>query len=257
MPIDTLVVIPRFYVPDAHASGSDVLLPDDEAQHATRVLRLRVGAAVSVFDGRGHEFDAQIVRASKSQVVVRLESARPPGAAEPAAAITLALAALKGDKMDDVVRDAVMIGAAGIMPIVTERAEVSLASLVRGRRQERWQRIAVASAKQCGRSVVPQVLPPCGFEDVAAALERRTVAGPGLMFVEPSAAADAVNLSELDAQPPREATVLIGPEGGWTPQEIARVSATCRFVRLGSRTLRADRAPLVALAALLTIWRDL
>lgn len=247
----------RFYAPDAHAIGDEVALPAEEAQHATRVLRLKIGARVRVFDGRGHEFDAQIVRATKSAVSVRVDKARAPGAGEPNVAVTLAVAVLKGDKMDDVVRDAVMIGAAAIMPIVTERTEVSLASLVRGHRQERWARIAISSTKQCGRAVVPAVLPPADFATLAAALEQRTMPGPGLMLVEPSGDADVVALPELDAQPPKEATVIVGPEGGWTPQEIERVSGSCRFVRLGSRTLRADRAPLVALSALLTIWGDL
>lgn len=250
-------MVPRFYVPDAHAIGDEIALPDEEAQHATRVLRLRTGAAVRVFDGRGHEYDAQVVRATKSSVLVRVDKARAPAAAEPRVAVTLAVAVLKGDKMDDVVRDAVMIGAGAILPLVTERAEVSLASLARAHRQERWTRIAISSTKQCGRAVVPGVFAPMDFAGLAAALEERSMPGPGLMLVEPSAGADVLSVSELDVQPPKEATVIVGPEGGWTTQEIERVSGTCRFVRLGSRTLRADRAPLVALSALLTIWRDL
>lgn len=250
------MVTPRFLVPDANAIGHEVALPDDEAEHASRVLRLRTGAVVRVFDGRGHEFDAQVVRATKSTVVVRVDRPREPGASEPGVAITLAVAVLKGDKMDDVVRDAVMVGASAILPLVTGRAEVSLASLFRAHRQERWTRISVSSAKQCGRAVVPAVLAPTDFAGLVTALEQRAIAAPGLMLVEPSAAADAVSLSELDAHPPKEATVIVGPEGGWTAGEIERVSGTCRFVRLGSRTLLADRAPLVALSALLTIWRE-
>jgi 16S rRNA (uracil1498-N3)-methyltransferase len=254
---DTRRVIPRFHAPDARATGDEIALPDEEAEHATRVLRLGPGAAIRVFDGQGHEYDAQVVRATKSSVLVRVDNARSPAAAEPSVAVTLAIAVLKGDKMDDVVRDAVMIGAGAILPLVTERAEVSLASLARAHRQERWTRIAISSTKQCGRAVVPDVLAPMEFAALASALEQRAIPLPALMLVEPSAAADVVSVSALDPRPPKEATIIVGPEGGWTAQEIERVSGTCRFVRLGSRTLRADRAPLVALSALLTVWRDL
>ena len=232
-------------------------MPADEAEHAAKVLRLATGAMVRVFDGQGHEFDAQVVRATKAAVIVRIGSAREPAAEEPRVAVTLAVAVLKGEKMDDVVRDAVMIGASAILPVVTERSEVSRASLVRAHRQERWTRIAVSSAKQCGRALVPTVMEPVEFAGLAAALEQRNIPGPGLMLVEPAASVEAISLSELDPQPPKEATVIIGPEGGWAAQELERLSGTCRFVRLGARTLRADRAPLVALAALLTVWRDL
>src|SRR2546426_11773221 len=105
----------RFYVPDAHAPGDLVALPDEEADHLTRVLRLKAGDAVRVFNGRGHEFDAVVDQAGKSGVHVRVGRAAQP-APEPRVAITLAQAVLKGDKMDDVVRDATMLGVAEIQP---------------------------------------------------------------------------------------------------------------------------------------------
>ena len=172
-------------------------------------------------------------------------------------AVTLAQAVLKGDKMDGVVRDAVMMGVAAIQPMVTARSEVTLAALRRGHRQERWQRIAVSSAKQCGRAVVPPILAPRTFESVARSLADMTLPGPGLIFVEPSASADALSLGDLDLTAPRETTVLIGPEGGWTSEEIALGSTACRLVTLGARTLRADAMAMVALTALFAHWREL
>jgi len=249
-------VVPRFFAPGARA-GELTDLPEDEAQHLTRVLRLSRGAAVIVFDGLGHEFEGVVARAGKSGAAVQLGAAREPSAREAGVAVTLAQAVLKGDKMDDVVRDAVMMGVAAIQPIVSARSEISLAALERGRRQARWQRVAVASAKQCGRAVVPPVLAPGAFETVTTALTARTLPGPGLMFVEPSASADVVSLSDLDGQRPRETTVLVGPEGGWEASEIEQAAATCRLVTLGSRTLRADAVPVVAMAALFAIWREL
>jgi 16S rRNA (uracil1498-N3)-methyltransferase len=251
---------PRFHAPAARAAGDVVALPDDEAQHLTRVLRLSPGDAVRVFDGRGHEFDALVQDPvasgfSRKEVVVRLTAARA-AAPEPGVALMLAQAVLKGDKMDDVVRDAVMLGVTAIQPIVTARTEVSLASLARGRKHERWQRIAVSSAKQCGRAVVPTVAEPLAFDEL---LERvRTLAvPPALMCVEPVAAGEATAaLSELDPQPPHEATLLVGPEGGWAPSEL-EAADVCRKLTLGGRTIRADAMPVVAIAALFARWGEL
>jgi 16S rRNA (uracil1498-N3)-methyltransferase len=234
-----------------------IALPDEEGQHLTRVLRLKAGAAIRLFDGRGHEFDALVEKAGKSEVRVAVGAARPTAATEPRVAITLAQAVLKGDKMDDVVRDAVMMGVATIQPIVTDRTEVSLATIRRGQRRERWHRIAVASAKQCGRATVPDVREPAAFATIPAALADLTLPDPGLMFVEPAGSTDAVSLSELDAAAPREATVVIGPEGGWTEEEVRRGAAACRLITLRAATLRADAMSVIALAALMAVWKEL
>lgn len=249
-------VNPRFYAPGAQ-SGGIIALPDEEAQHLARVLRLKAGTAVRLFDGRGHEFDALVEKAGKSEVLIAVGAPRAAAATEPRIAITLAQAVLKGDKMDEVVRDAVMMGVAAIQPIVTARTEVSLVTLQRGNRRDKWQRIAVSSAKQCGRATVPDVREPIGFEGVPAALTALMLADPGLMFVEPAVSADAVSLSELKTSPPREATVVIGPEGGWTPEEVTLGATACRLVTLRSPTLRADAMALVALTALFTAWKEL
>jgi 16S rRNA (uracil1498-N3)-methyltransferase len=244
----------RFFAPSAERPGDRVTLPDDEAQHLTRVLRLKAGAAVRIFNGRGREFDAVVEKAGKSSVGVLVGETRAPIAREPRVAVTLAQAVLKGDKMDDVVRDAVMLGVAAVQPIVTARSEVTLAVVQRSRRVERWTRIAVSSAKQCGRATVPPILEPRAFDSMA-------LPGPSLMFVEPSAlpreGGSHVALSDLDAVPPRETTVVIGPEGGWDADEIERGAAASRLVTLRSPTLRADAMPLVALTALFARWGEL
>lgn len=245
----------RFYAPDAHAPGDVIPLPDDEAEHLTRVLRLKRGDPIVVFNGRGLAFDATVQSARKGGAEVLIGS--PCAAApEPRVAITLVQAVLKGDKMDDVVRDAVMIGVAAIQPIITARSEVTLTSLSRSSRRERWERIAVSSTKQCGRAVVPIVLSPEPFEAVAAFIDERQLPSPMLMLVEPNAATAASALGELDPRPPREASLLIGPEGGWTAEEIATASDRCRLVTLGGRTIRGDAMALVAVAALFAKWRE-
>ena len=147
---------PRFYVPDFDATAARVSLPDDEAAHLIRVLRLGTGAEVEVFDGRGGLWLAEVVEGGKRSASVRpIERATP--AAEVALPVILVISVLKADKMDDVVRDAVMLGAAGVLPVVSERSEFSLSTVDKSQRVARWQRIAVSSAKQCGRAVVPGV----------------------------------------------------------------------------------------------------
>lgn len=242
----------RFYAPDLGASGDLVSLSDTESEHLTRVLRLGVGAAVRLFDGRGREFAGVVEEAAKSRARIRV-GAPVAASQEPAIAITLAAAVLKGDKSDEVIRDAVMLGVAAIRPLVTERTETTIAALDRGRRRERWERIAIASAKQCGRAVVPTIHPPHTLDEaLAVRLDDRAA----YMLVEPGAAS-AVPMSALPDDQPDAATVFIGPEGGWTPGEIARAGATCRLLTLGGRTLRADAMPIVALTALFTRWGEL
>lgn len=231
-------------------------MPAEEAEHLSRVLRLGVGASVQVFDGRGHEFLAVVESVAKSEARVRVGAAVSP-APELPIALTLAQAVLKGDKMDDIIRDAVMLGAVALQPLLTARAEVSAATLERGRRRERWQRIAVASVKQCGRAVVPVVHEPRSLDDV---LQESGGGGPEratLMLVEPGAALEASGVRDLEGDAPRHVTLLIGPEGGWAPQEIAAASRACQMVTMGGITFRADAAPSIAIAALLARWKIL
>jgi 16S rRNA (uracil1498-N3)-methyltransferase len=246
----------RFYLPRASGPGQVVALPEDEAQHLTRVLRLGEGAPVSVFDGRGREFEAVVESAGKTEVLIAVGREQKPPATEPRVGVTLVQAVLKGDKMDDVIRDAVMMGVAAIQPAVTARTEVSLATLIKGHRRERWQKIAISSAKQCGRATVPEVLEPCEFALIPPALADTALPGPVLILVEPSATIMAVAFRDLDPTVPSQAMVIVGPEGGWEPDEIEATSMICLPVTLGARTLRADAVAVVALSALFTIWKE-
>lgn len=243
-------MIARVLAPDAHAEGQTLALAADEAAHLGRVLRLRAGDAVRVFDGRGHEWRAIVASARGAAVTVTLGAPAAP-AAEPPRRYTLAPAVLKGDGTDDVIRDAVMLGAARLMPFVAARSETRLATVRRGERSARWQRIAVAAAKQCGRAVVPAIDPVVDFGAVvtAAADEVR------LLLVEPALAADARPITSVP--PPAAVTLAIGPEGGWTEAEVAdarRLGWTA--VRLGARTVRAAAMALVALAACQAVWDE-
>jgi 16S rRNA (uracil1498-N3)-methyltransferase len=244
----------RFFAPALDPGDATVALPRDEAEHLTRVLRLGVGDRVAVFDGRGHEFLARVASVVRRDVRLEILSRVEP-AAESGVAVTLAQAVLKADKMDEVVRDAVMLGVAAVQPIVSKRTEVTVAALLRGARVERWRRVALASVKQSRRAVMPDIRVPLTLEtfldEPPAALR--------VMLVEPAATADVEPLSALQGpRPPADATVLVGPEGGWTDAECAGARARgVRLVTLGHRTLRADAVPVAALSVLQFLWGDL
>ena len=246
----------RFYAPDANAGGDVIALPAEEAEHAARVLRLAAGDEVVVFNGRGQAFDAAIESIGRNAVSVRL-GGTCTSAPEAGVSVMLVQAVLKADKMDDVIRDAVMIGVAAILPIVTSRTEVGRSVIDRSRKRERWRRIAVSSAKQCGRAVVPPVFDVESFDAVVASGAVDT-AGVRIMLVEPGASGRIEPLPALDPQlpAPHEAAVIVGPEGGWTAAEVEAAERSCRLVTLGGRTLRADAMALVGVTALFTAWGE-
>lgn len=270
---------PRFYVPDLDPAVAKTALPPDEARHLTRVLRLTEGEEVVVFDGRGREFVARIAAAARDRVQVDLVEPLEP-APEARVPVTLVQAVLKGDAMDGVIRDATMMGAAAIEPIVAARTIGRQRAGDGARFTERWTRIAVSSAKQCRRATVPSVAEPRAFDEWVAA------GGPGLrlILVEPSAAApdpapgpqaptsasgqararvspDAApiqTLHFLEAHAPATVSLLVGPEGGWTAGERQRAEAAgCIPVTLGALTLRADAVAVAAIAMVRFALRDL
>ena len=228
-------------------------LPKDEAEHLRRVLRLGVGDSVSVFDGRGHEFLGKVVvalpRETRVQLLSRIEP--PPELSVP---ITLVQAVLKGDKMDEIVRDAVMLGITAIQPLVTRRTEVTVAALLRASRLERWRRVAVASVKQSRRAVVPEIRTPLSVENCLD----EPPAGLQLMLVEPEAHASAEPITALRQAPaPADVAVWIGPEGGWDEREWkAAHDRGLRLISLGPRTLRADAVPVAAVSILSFLWEQ-
>jgi len=246
---------PRFFAPFLDPGDETAVLPRDEAEHLTRVLRLSAGDVVSVFDGRGHEFTAQVAAVThRREVRVRLLAPVKP-AAEPSVPLVLVQAVLKGDKMDEVVRDAVMLGAAAIHPIVTQRTEASVAAILKRARLDRWRRVALASVKQSGRAVLPEIRTPLTFEDFLD----EPPAALRVMLVEPGARAGADTIGALRSnRPPSDAAVIVGPEGGWTEDELRAASERgVRLITMGRRTLRADAVAVAAISVLQFLWNDL
>ncbi|MEO8481262.1 MAG: 16S rRNA (uracil(1498)-N(3))-methyltransferase [Acidobacteriota bacterium] len=236
----------RCYV--SEVVGHVTELPEDEAHHLTRVLRAEPGDEVVVFDGRAHEWLGRIVSIDRRRVVVDLLESRTP-MAEPSLAVTLAAGLLKGDQMNTVVRDATALGVTAIQPIVSAHVAVPERAW-RDRSADRWRRVAVSSAKQCGRAVVPSIGDIARLLDVLAAHASSTV----VLCVEPTrAGASAAIPRPLTTE--GRVLLCVGPEGGWAPDEIgAAQEQGAHLLTLGPRVLRAEMAPTVALTALWTQW---
>jgi 16S rRNA (uracil1498-N3)-methyltransferase len=241
-------VTPRFYCPAPLAAGAEAALPSAAAHHATQVLRLRVGDAVTLFDGSGGEYAAQIARMSPRSVGLRVVEKLAVERESPLS-ITLAQALIANDRMDYVIQKSVELGATTIVPVAAVRSVTRLDGARAERRLEHWRQIVIASCEQCGRNRLPEVQPPCDLRDW---LRRPSRAALRLL---PSPRAHD-SLSAL-TQPAGAIELLIGPEGGLAPEEeAAALDAGFRAVHLGPRVLRTETAGPAMLAALDALWGD-
>ena len=246
-------MLPRFLAADLDPVSGTASLPPDEAHHLTHVLRLRFGDEIAVFDGNGREYRARIERISREGAHLHLLE-EISAAPEPTVRLTLAQGVLKGDKMEDVIRDATMMGVATIEPLVTTHTTIRQKALTEGQVTDRWRRIAVASAKQCRRAVLPVIGNGTTFDDLIV----QDTAEMRLMLVEPHAGVEGHPVGTVQGQRPAAATLMVGPEGGWSPEEIeAAVRAGWMPITLGRRTLRADAVAIVAIGVLQFLWSDL
>ena len=243
-----MTTLHRFYAPEIDGEFAD--LPSHEAHHLTHVLRLSEGDEIAVFDGRGAEWRARVERTGRRGVRVRLLD-RIAAAAEPRVGLTLAQAILKGDKMDAVVRDATTLGVTAVQPLLTRRTVVRALAARAESARERWSRVAIASAKQCRRALVPEIRPAADFDDWITTVEN------GIMLIEPAVVGTAEAVPRHGRERVSGAVLIVGPEGGWDEHEIqAGRRAGCRSLTLGALTLRAETAPLVAIAVLRAGWGD-
>ena len=230
--------MPRIHCALPLASGAELALPAGAARHV-QVLRLQPGDTVTLFDGSGAEFTATITRMGRSEVQVEVGAPRVADR-EAAVAVHLALGMPANERMDWLVEKATELGAASIQPLLTERSVLRLDGERAQKKQAHWQAIAIAACEQCGRNRVPPVHPVQPLPAWLAAM-------PAGLLLSPQA--DSRPL--VQAAPAGAVTLLSGPEGGLSPaeQELARARGWSP-VHLGPRILRAETAPLAALAVL-------
>lgn len=240
---------PRFYCPPPLSSGATFELPPEAAHHASRVLRLRAGDAVQIFDGLGRALDAKIYAIKGKHVLLHELQTCMDGTESPLR-IVLAQAMSSSEKMDWVMQKATELGVAEIQPVQTQRSVARLSGARAEKRAAHWRGITIAASEQCGRNVLPQAHAP---QELVAWLEQARHL-PGSKFILLPEGATALH---KQPQPPGCATLLIGPEGGFTESE-AQLAQQMGFIpiRLGARTLRTETAALAGIAALQTLWGD-
>lgn len=241
--------VPRFYCPPPLSCGAHFELPPEAAHHASRVLRLRVGDAVQIFDGQGNALDATLHAINGKRVL--LGNLQTCMVAPPAdLRIVLAQAMCGSEKMDWVVQKATELGVAEIFPVQAQRSVARLAASRADKRARHWHNIAVAACEQCGRNDLPQLNVPQSLQEWLVSMH--TDRG-GKFILLPGGAG---GLQE-QLRPQGCATLLVGPEGGFTADE-ANIAQQAGFVPilLGPRVLRTETAAMAGIAALQTLWGD-
>ncbi len=241
--------MPRFYCPPPLPSSGSFDLPPDAAHHAARVLRLREGDPVQIFDGLGNERHGVIAEPGGKRVVVSgiiaVDSDR-----ESPLHVLLAQALSSSEKMDWVIQKATELGVAEIQPIDTGRSVARLSAERATKRLEHWQQVAISACEQCGRNTLPQIYAPL---DIMVWLQQMQKATDTKFILLPQGAASL----HAQAKPQGRVALLIGAEGGFTQAE-SDTALRCGFtpIRMGPRVLRTETAAIAGLAALQTLWGD-
>jgi 16S rRNA (uracil1498-N3)-methyltransferase len=240
----------RFYIAPESWDPRDPILRDAEAHHARDVLRLKRGERAVLFNGRGREITAEIVDLAKGEVRLRKlhEGETPPLRCR----ITLGQAIPKGKNMELIVQKAVEIGAAEIAPLISERTIVDLDKKETEQKQAKWRQIAIEAAKQCGQNWLPQVGTPQKPKEFFS-----QVGGFDLRLIG-SLQPDAIHLKKILADyaeqyrdRPRRILMMVGPEGDFTPAELALAkSHGCQPITLGPIILRVETAAIYCLSVL-------
>ncbi|MFO1320309.1 MAG: 16S rRNA (uracil(1498)-N(3))-methyltransferase [Burkholderiales bacterium] len=242
----------RFHVPHRLGPGAETDLPDVAAHHAMRVLRLAESDPVIVFDGTGGEYEAVIVRMTRSHVRVKTLRFRDGGPESPVQ-VTLLQGVSGSDRMDFTLRKAVELGVHRVVPLFTERSVVKLDVDKVDKRRAHWQGIVISACEQCGRNHVPEVAEPVGFRPWLAEVAIQPPIGETRLLM---AIGSEMRFADLP-RPTGQILLLAGPEGGFSPveSELAR-SRGFTPIRLGPRVLRTETAAIAALSAIQTLWGD-
>jgi 16S rRNA (uracil1498-N3)-methyltransferase len=240
----------RFYLPPEHCRNSTLELTDDEAHHALRVLRIQTGERVTVLDGAGHELICEVHAATKHVVTFAVlhKNSSPPLPCQ----ITLLQAVPKAKAMDYIVQKATELGAARVVPILSERTVVHLDGENAGDKAEKWQQIAIESIKQCGSPWLTKIEAPVTLKDYLARREKFDL--PFIASLQDDRRHPRGFLEQFRDEHhrlPTTACVWIGPEGDFSPAEMNVIKAEGALpITLGRLVLRSDTAAIYSLSVL-------
>lgn len=235
-----------FFCPKDAIGQATVLLAGNSAHHIAKVLRMKAGMTITLFDGEGGKYDGFIKEVSHkhNKILIEIlskESINP----HPSPNIILCQAIIKGLRFDWIIEKATELGVDAIIPLLTSQTKVHLKDTMPNKLQ-RWKQIAINASEQCKRFSVPKILPPMVFTEAA---ENKSLKSFALLLWEGENKVLLKNI--LPAIPPKELWVFVGPEGGFSKEEIdLAVKLGIPTASLGALTLRADTAPIAALAVL-------
>ena len=230
-------------------NGTTIPLSAAGANHVARVLRMREGAPLVIFDGSGSDYQAEIVAVQGDKVLVQLRQ-QTAGAAESPINITLVQGVSRSERMDWALQKATELGVTAIAPVLTARSVVRLDEKQAAKKQTHWHGIVIGACEQCGRSRVPTVAAPITLPDYFANVRNEAMR----LVLDPAAPGSLTGIASL----PSQVELLIGPEGGLDDDEVsAAQKAGFTPVRLGPRVLRTETAAVVALSVLQARWGDL
>lgn len=240
----------RFFISpeDIDRDGNTAAIRGEDAYHIARSLRMAEGDGVTLCDGRGTDYSCRLTRIRDDECTAEILDTHP-SESEPSAKITLFMAYPKGDKLETVIQKAVELGAAEIIPFESSRCIKRPSAEKDGRRLTRLTRIAKEAAKQCGRGIIPEVLPTLRFREVLA---RRGEFDAVLFAYEGDGTVSLRSVLEgMRGDTPRRLAVVVGSEGGFSPEEANEArDAGFTPVNLGPRILRCETAPDYILSAI-------
>jgi len=230
----------RFFCPEVRTQGQDLILSGEELHHLRNVLRLQVGDALSLFDGAGKGFAASLLEIDRQRAILRVGEEELPSPESPLR-IHLAVALAKGEKLDVMIQKGTELGVFAFHPLITRRADLKLDVDRAETRLHRWNRVAVEACKQSGRTRIPAVFAPVALN----AFLLRDIPANRLLMDPAGAPASGLRHGE-DGHAPTSVIAAVGPEGGWSSEEIDRfLQHRFQRISLGPRILRAETAAIV------------
>jgi 16S rRNA (uracil1498-N3)-methyltransferase len=244
--------MPRFYVPHPHIENELLKIEGDEVKHIRKVLRLKAGDEIGIFNGEGKEYEGKIIEEGPSSVEIRIQNSFI-SEKESHLEITLAQSLLKGEKMDYLIQKATELGVKEIIPFFSSRSIPRFEKSVSLKRQRRWEKIAVEASKQSGRAVVPKINP---LQDYSEMIKNISPDFLGLVLWEKEGA----KLKEIfeGSKEKRKIFFIVGPEGGLSQEEVVLAKQNDFVpVILGKRILRSETASLCLLSILQYEWGDI
>lgn len=241
--------IPRIFIDTDLNENTQINLPDSTFQHVCKVLRLKSGHPVRVFNGKGGQYHATLCDVEKRSANLSISHFEPLHNESPIQ-VTIGQTLSRGERMDYAIQKSVEAGVYAIQPLFSERCEVKLQADRLEKRLTHWQQVAISAAEQCGRGFVPQVHFPIELEEWLDKCKEMLTLTLHHHSAKP--------INQFQCPENKQVSLLIGPEGGLTENEVQlSESKGFKAISLGPRVLRTETAPVVALSVINTLWGDI